>query len=180
MQRHVRLAKVDLNIVQKSLELMEPQAKTATEVARAKAQQAYEQLSCPVLVDDSSFHISALGGFPGPFIKYMLTTIGLDGIMEFMQGKTNRDAYFLSSLVYIDEQGCEHIFEDEPYLGIIADEIDDYDSETAWSELFKIFIPNGIDKVLARMTDDEHAEIDKKQGSSSYDEFCRWVKDHKC
>lgn len=176
MRRHLKRANVDIKLVQKALNLLEPQAETATEVAKTKARQAYQQLGCPVLVDDSSFHIAALGGFPGAFIKYMLTTIGISGIMEFMQGKTDRSAYFLSSLVYIDEQGDEYIFEDEPYHGVITEEIDDYDSETSWSELYKIFIPKGSNKVLARMTDTDKAEIDKKQGHSSYEEFCLWIK----
>src|SRR5690606_18904831 len=93
---------VDIEVVQKPLDLIEPQAFTAAEVAKVKAHQAYEMLQKPVLVDDSSFHIVALGGFPGPYIKYMLETVGAEGIMKFMQGQTDRSAYFMSSLVFID------------------------------------------------------------------------------
>jgi non-canonical purine NTP pyrophosphatase (RdgB/HAM1 family) len=177
IQRHIKRLGINLTVTQQKLDLMEPQANTATEVSRHKARQAYKLLKQPVLVDDSSFHIAALGGFPGPYIKYMLTTIGIDGILSFMKGKTDRGAYFLSSLVFIDEAGQEHLFEDAPYPGNIVKQIDDYDSETAWSELYKIFIPDGSDKVLARMTDVERNEIDSNR-TDSYNDFCLWVKDN--
>jgi len=175
MQRELERAGVKATIVQVPLELIEPQADTATEVAQAKARQAYAQLKRPVLVDDSSFHIAALGGFPGPYIKYMLSTIGIEGIMEFMDGRTDRSAYFLSSLVYIDEQGKEHVFSDSPYRGQITETIDEHDAEAAWSDLFKIFIPAGSDKTLARMTPDDHAKVNQHQ-VNAYEEFCLWVK----
>ncbi len=177
MHRHISRLGLDMQIVQQSLELMEPQADTATEVAIAKARQAYSLLRQPVLVDDSSFHIAALGGFPGPYIKYMLSTIGIEGIISFMKGKKNRQAYFLSSLVFIDGKGVEHIFEDAPYRGVITSEIDTYESETAWSELYKIFIPDGSDKVLARMNSDDHAKVDRQQ-LNSYEKFCFWAREN--
>jgi hypothetical protein len=52
--------------------------------------------------------------------------------------------------------------------------VDDYDSETAWSDLYKIFIPTGSDKVLARMTSKDHARVDRKQ-ANSYESFVRWL-----
>lgn len=174
MQRHIAQSGIDAVVIQAPLDLTEPQADTATEVALSKAKQAYAQLKKPVLVDDSSFHISALGGFPGPYIKYMLTTIGVEGIIDFMKGKADRTAYFLSSLVYVDDRGEEHVFSDAPYWGVISEAIDEYDSEIAWSDLFKIFIPNGSDKVLARMTPADHERVDKKQ-ANSYEEFCKWL-----
>lgn len=176
MQRHIKRHGVDLKIVQQSLDIIEPQADTSVEVAKVKARQAYKILKRPVLVDDSSFHISVLGGFPGPYIKYMIATIGIDGIMSFMRGKPDRNAYFLSSLVYIDELGVEHIFEDAPYYGTITQEIDDYDSEKSWSELHKIFIPSGSDKVLARMTDEDRLRVDNAKELDSYEKFCLWAK----
>lgn len=174
MRRHINELGADIGIIQKKMDIIEPQADNSTEVAQFKAKQAYDILHKPVLVDDSSFHITALGGFPGPYIKYMLTSIGIDGILSFMKGKTDRSAYFTSSLVYIDELGKEHIFEDSPLRGVITETIDNYESEKSWSELFKIFIPNGFDKVLARMTDEERNKM-QTNDDKSYRDFCLWI-----
>ena len=174
LQHHADRQGIDIRIIQQSLDLLEPQADTAKEVALSKALQAYAQLKRPVLVDDSSFHIAALGGFPGPYIKYMLTTIGVEGIIDFMRGKKERRAYFLSSLVYIDELGKPTSFDGAPYEGVITHEIDNVTDESAWSDLYKIFIPVRSDKTLARMTHDDRARIDKDR-VSAYASFCEWI-----
>lgn len=165
---------VDITIEQSLIEMVEPQAETATEVALAKARQAYEALGKPAVVDDSSFHIAALGGFPGPYIKYMLMTIGIEGILEFLKNHTDRSAYFLSSLVYIDENGVEHVFEDEPYRGTIASAVVELDRPDAWSDLYKVFAPTGTTKVLAELTHEELRELNP--ADDSYVNFARWIK----
>ncbi len=168
--------KVDINVTQKPLELIEPQADTAEEVARVKAKQAWERLKLPVLVDDSSFHIQALKGFPGPYIKPMLETIGVEGIMQLMDGQKDRRAWFLSSLVYIDYEGKEYIFADDPYEGNITNQISKQNTTDAWSDLFKIFIPDGQTKVLSELTIDERHNVQSKR-VDSYEKFAKWMKD---
>jgi len=171
-----RCGVTNVTIIQEPLELIEPQAESAEEVALAKARQAYQLLGRSVLVDDSSFHINALGGFPGPYIKYMLTTIGIDGILKIMEGREDRSAYFLSFLVFIDEEGNEHAISGAPLHGTITAEADTFDNETAWSDLYKIFMPNGSSKVLARMSHEEHAAM-KRDGDSPYGAFASWLKE---
>lgn len=173
MRRYFEQHGVRVALEQSRVEMVEPQAETATEVALAKARQAYATLKQPVVVDDSSFHIAALGGFPGPYIKYMLMTIGIDGILEFLKNHTDRSAYFLSSLVYIDENGEEHIFEDEPYRGLIAKKVVELDRPDAWSDLHKVFTPAGTTKVLAELT---HDELHQNASEDSYARFARWIK----
>ena len=174
LQRYFDGLGITATIKQHSLDIIEPQADSGTEVARAKARAAYQLLNEPVLVDDSSFHISALGGFPGPYIKYMLSTIGIEGIISFMQGKTDRSAYFLSSLVFVDQKGEEHVFEDESYTGTIAEAIVDVDAPNAWSDLFKIFKPTGSSKVLGELTLEELNTTNKD--TDSYNQFSVWFK----
>lgn len=168
---------VDLVVRQVDLKLIEPQADTAVEVSLVKARQAYEQLGKPVIVDDGSFHIEALNGFPGPYAKYMNETIGADGYLKVMKGIENRRAYFLNSLVFVDEHGVEHVFESSPYTGRIVDEMDDYDDPGAWSILFKLFVTDGYDKVIARMTSQERIEADERLPRDAYTEFAKWLKE---
>lgn len=174
LQRYFDTLGIKVPINQCEIDIIEPQADTATEVAKAKAQTAFEILHQPVLVDDSSFHIAALGGFPGPYIKFMLSTIGIEGIMNFMEGKSDRSAYFLSSLVYIDADGNKHVFEDESYTGTLADTIVEVEHPRAWGDLHKVFIPTGTNKVLAELSDDEKAATNKEK--DSYYLFSLWLK----
>lgn len=166
---------VDVAVDQQSLDLIEPQADTAREIARVKARQAWDQLHQPVIVDDSSFHITALNGFPGPYIKPMLQTVGIDGILRLMEGYDDRSAAFISSLVYIDEDGVEHIFDDDPYTGTIALTASTKKKAGAWSALHQIFIPTGCNKVLAELSADAHTNVQPER-VDSYTRFAQWMK----
>ncbi len=93
-----------------AFESVEPQADSITEIARAKAEQAYAALSVPLIVDDTGLFIEALAGFPGPYAAYVQDTIGNDGILRAMSGIENRSAYFATAVAYADANGI-HIFE---------------------------------------------------------------------
>jgi XTP/dITP diphosphohydrolase len=175
LQNHLRRAGLQVTITQNELDLIEPQADTSEEIALVKARQAYRQLGGAVLVDDSSFHISALNGFPGPYIKPMLTTIGIEGIMRLMEGRSDRSAGFISSLVFIDDKGNEHVFDDDPYTGTIAAEISPVNAKDSWSDLFKIFIPDGQTKVLGELTVDERHDVQPGR-VDAYVKFVEWLK----
>jgi len=54
----------------------------------------------PLIVQDSSFHIRSLNGFPGAYIKYALKTIGLEGILKLLEGIEDRRAYAEGALTY--------------------------------------------------------------------------------
>lgn len=176
LQNHMERANLDVVIEQKKLDLIEPQADSAEEIAKVKAHQAWQQLGKAVLVDDSSFHISALNGFPGPYIKPMLATIGIEGILRLLKGHKDRSAAFISSLVFIDAQGKEHIFDDDPYEGSIAGQASPVEAAEAWSDLFKVFIPKGETKVLAELTIDERHDVQPDR-VDAYVKFVEWLKE---
>ena len=48
-----------------SFDCIEPQSDSITEIAKAKAEQAYAALKIPLIVDDTGLFIEALAGFPG-------------------------------------------------------------------------------------------------------------------
>lgn len=176
LKRHLEINDLDIAVVPQALELIEPQAHTAREVALAKATQAYQRLKRPVLVDDSSFHIESLGGFPGPYVKYMIESIGVEGIMKFMEGRPVRRAYFSSVLVFMSESGESHVFEDKTE-GEITEAIDLNDHKEAWSELWKIFAPAGKSgKTLSQFDTAELKKFRKGQSMSAYAQLANWLK----
>ena len=90
-----------------SFDCIEPQSDNITEIAKAKAEQAYAALKIPLIVDDTGLFIEALGGFPGPYAAYVQDTLGNAGILRLMEGTPNRRACFATSIAYIDERGIE-------------------------------------------------------------------------
>ena len=92
-----------------SLDIPEHRSDDVGEIARGKAQYAYEHLRTPLIVDDTGFSIDALNGFPGPYAAYILHTIGNTGILELMDGVKNRGAHFTTAIAFVDDAGI-HAF----------------------------------------------------------------------
>ena len=94
-----------LEVLHVALDIPEHRSEDVCEIAREKARYAWEHLATPLIVDDTSFSIDALNGFPGPYAAYVLKAIGNEGILKLMQGVTNRNAHFTTAIAYADENG---------------------------------------------------------------------------
>jgi non-canonical purine NTP pyrophosphatase (RdgB/HAM1 family) len=75
-----------------ALDLPEPQGLDVAAVACTKARLAYERLRRPVLVEDTSLELEALGGFPGPLIRWLLEAAGVAAIPRMLDGFASRAA----------------------------------------------------------------------------------------
>lgn len=61
-------------------DLPEVQGLDLEEVLRAKATEAWRRLGRPLVVEETGLELAALGGFPGPLVKWMLQAVGAEGI----------------------------------------------------------------------------------------------------
>jgi non-canonical purine NTP pyrophosphatase (RdgB/HAM1 family) len=62
------------------LDLPEIQSLDLVEVVRDKAATAARRLGRPVLVEDTGLELAGLGGFPGPLVRWVLASVGAEGI----------------------------------------------------------------------------------------------------
>lgn len=62
------------------LDLPEIQSLDLVEVVRDKAANAARRLGRPVLVEDTGLELAGLGGFPGPLVRWVLASVGAEGI----------------------------------------------------------------------------------------------------
>jgi XTP/dITP diphosphohydrolase len=97
-----------LDVTHVPLEIPELRSDDVEVISRQKAQYAYNQLLTPLIVDDTSFSIDALNGFPGPYAAYVLHTIGNTGILSLMKDEKNRNARFTTAIAFADEHGIRH------------------------------------------------------------------------
>ena len=63
-------------VVSNGLDLPEYQG-TPEEVCREKCREAARHIRGPVLVEDTCLCFNALGGLPGPYIKWFLKNLGI-------------------------------------------------------------------------------------------------------
>jgi len=122
---------------------VEPQSESLEEIARAKAEQAYEALARPLIVDDTGLFIEVLGGFPGPFAAYVQDTIGNPGILRLMENESDRRAYFSTVICYRDAEVCK------TFTGRVDGEIAEFARGTSGFGYDPVFSVNG--RTLAEM-----------------------------
>lgn len=137
------LNEFNIPLEQIDIELTESRAENPKDIVREKAEQVFDKLQKPSIVEDSGFFIDSLGGFPMTHIKFSLATLGIGKILKAMKGDENRHAEWRMASAYVDEDGKIQIFE-----FIEKGEVS-YDirknlrgNEASMSEYWKIFIPS--------------------------------------
>lgn len=142
-----------IEVHSQKIPLPELQATDVREVARAKAQAAYDQLKRPVLVDDTGLYIDAWGELPGALIAWFLNNVGCEGVLKMLEGWDDRSAHVVTALGYCDDRGVQ-IFDGE-LEGTIAPEVR---GENGFG-YDPIFIPKGMDKTFAELSSEQKDAI---------------------
>ena len=74
-------------------EFPEIQAATSKEIAEFTVIQASNELKMPIVRDDASIYINALG-FPGPFTSYLEKTVPPEKVLEIIKPLKDRSGFF--------------------------------------------------------------------------------------
>jgi non-canonical purine NTP pyrophosphatase (RdgB/HAM1 family) len=131
------------------LDLPELQEESIAAVAREKAFTAWDKLQRPLIVEDAGIELSALGGFPGPFIKWWERLGGLTSICRALDTAPTRQAFAVCALGIATERGV-HVVE-----GRISGQISREPTGDGGFGWDSIFIPDGGEKTFAQMTAEE-------------------------
>lgn len=130
------------------LEIEEIQSTDIEKIAIDKAQKYFEELKKPIFVEDVGFEIQALKNLPGPYISTFLKTVGNEGILDMIKGKSDRVAVAKTAVVYIDESRYE----------VFVGEVKGMISEEVKGEGFgfdPIFIPKGEKRTFGELSLEE-------------------------
>ncbi|GAA6061100.1 hypothetical protein JCM10212_006131 [Sporobolomyces blumeae] len=92
----------------RDLDLPEIQGSTQ-EVAKAKVAAAAEAIGGPCITEDTALGFEALGGLPGPFIKYFMKSVGHDGLNKMLQGFPSKRATATCTFAYSAGPGTEPV-----------------------------------------------------------------------
>ena len=86
-----------------AVDLTEIQSTSLEEIVEHKVRQAYMVAKCPVLVEDVALGFTALGGLPGPFIKFFVEAPnGLEKLCRMLDGFDDRSAVVACVFGYYD------------------------------------------------------------------------------
>ena len=110
---NAHLKPLGISLDQQKADLLELQLKTGEEIARHKAQQAFEQLQTALLVNDDTWEIPALNNFPGPYMKQCNDHLtGADWI-RLMHGVSDRTIIKTMFFVVVDSLGNQEVITDK-------------------------------------------------------------------
>lgn len=130
------------------LDLDEIQSLDLKEIVEHKVRQAYDKIKKPVIVEDVALEFAALGGLPGPFIKFFVEKVPFESICSMINGNS-RKATARCVFGYFDGKDVE-LFE-----GSLEGEIAEAPSGNNGYGWDKIFIPQGYEVTRASLGEEE-------------------------
>lgn len=139
----------DCELVQHSFDVPEVQDESCEEIARQAAVFAAKTLGEPCIKLDVGFYIHSLGGFPGPFVKYINDWLSEEDILAMLDKKTDRSAHFTDVAAVGFPDGSSKTFSLE-HQGKIA-QSGEY-TPSSWPAN-SLFIPDGYDRPLGSLSE---------------------------
>ena len=139
------------DVQQLYISLTEIQDADAEIVIRAKLKEASSHHKGMFIVEDTSLYMEALGGLPGPFIKWFLEKLGLQGLLAIGEKLRNNKAVAKTIIGYADGDVVQF------FEGAVAGTIVSPRGESfGWDP---IFLPEGETKTFAEMAKAKKNEI---------------------
>lgn len=161
----------DVSFARKHVDLIEIQSDSGEVIASHKAEQAYQLIKAPIAITDDSWLIPALGGFPGPYMKYINQWLRPEDILRIMYGLTDRRIILRQIVVYQDKHGQKMFSCDIP--GLLLEEA----RGTASIPLFSVISFDGGKHSAAEQTRDGYTSI--QDHKTAWDDVCEWLKNRK-
>jgi len=165
------LAGSDFELIQQELETPEIQSMDVAEVASYSAKWTSEKLQKTAAVTDAGCYISALNGFPGPFIKWVNKWISAEDFLNLMKGKDDRSVEVRACLGYC-EPGAEPVI----FTGVSRGKLSLAPGVKGITPIDEIFIPEGYDKPSSEIPWDEMAKFWSKGADSTWTQLAEYLK----
>ncbi|HEU4914055.1 MAG TPA: non-canonical purine NTP pyrophosphatase [Candidatus Saccharimonadales bacterium] len=151
---------------QLELEIDEIQSEEPEKVALHKAKVAYRLAKRPIIVQDTFWSVSALGGFPGAYMAHINKWLKPEDWMALMHGKADRSIASIGVIVYYDGKKSK-VF-NRTRWGTIVEE----PRGTQGSPLEHVIIMQGFDKTNAELAGE--GKLAYKEDESVWHDFAKW------
>ncbi|ESO00752.1 hypothetical protein HELRODRAFT_185734 [Helobdella robusta] len=144
----------------------------ADDVSRLKCEEAMKSLGGAVLVEDTCLCFNALGGMPGPYIKWFLKPLGPKGLHQMLAGFDDKTAEAVCTFAYHSGQPCDKVmlFKGVTKGRIVAPR---GPASFGWDPCFE---PEKHEKTYAEMTKEEKNKISHR--FKALDSFREYLRNH--
>lgn len=159
------LNKYGIDVMEKEVEVDEIQSNSPEEVILDKVKKCYERVKKPLIAMDSGLFIESLGGFPGVYTKFILKTIGEDGILKLTKDIKPCKAYVQRMIGFTDGKNYK-TFSSRGHGQIIQEKRGD--NGMSYDLIF--YVPSKK-KTLAELSHDEKVKV----WGDAWDQFAVWL-----
>ena len=139
------------------------------DIARYALETALHQYKRRILIEDSGLFVDVLNGFPGPYSSYVHATIGLNGLLNLMKDRSNRRAYFHSSVAFGSPDLSPRVF-----TGTVDGRVSKKALGNSGFGYDPIFIPNGSNKTFGQAS--AAFKNMKSHRTKAFLKFANWYK----
>lgn len=160
--------KFDIELLQKSLDIDEVQHHDPLEITRAKVISAYAVIGKPVVVNDSSWAIPALGGFPGGYMKDVSLWLRVKDFKALIQGQSDQAIYLTDTVAYYD--GSELNIFSHRRRGVFMTELD-VAPDASFDSIVQM---DGEPTTIAEVIKKGEWDISSEERYRHWYEFARW------
>lgn len=154
-------------LTQLDIDLTEPQSLDPREVIEFKLLEARKHHDGEFIVEDTSLYLDGLNGFPGPLIKWMLKSVGQQGIYNLCRDIHNMRAHAKTVIGYINDKGDISYFEGD-ISGTIVLPAGEYGF--GWDQIFK---PDGFEETFGEMGQDYKGEFSMR--AQAFRQLCDYL-----
>lgn len=154
-----------IEVEQLDLPVEEIQSHDPAHIALSKAKQAYKLAGRPVIVNDTSWNILALRGFPGGYMSYVADWLRAEDFLALLADKKDRTVGYTDILVYYDGKRSKSFTRME--WGTIINE-----PRGTGVSIDRIVVLQGRTKTIAEIENEGTAGADQSQ--AIWDDFARW------
>jgi non-canonical purine NTP pyrophosphatase (RdgB/HAM1 family) len=139
----------DFDIRSVDIGLFEIQTLDQKMISKSKAEQAFNKLNQPIMVDDSGIFFKKYNNFPGALTKHIVEGLGFENLLKLVD--KNDEAEFKTVITYKDNE--KEISVEGVVGGNLTKLVNDKISfETPFSSVFMV---KGIGKLLKDLNNDE-------------------------
>lgn len=143
-------------IIQLDIDLPELQEFNPQKIIEDKLNNARKKYSGELICEDTSLYLTCLNGFPGPLIKWMLQTMGNQGIAELVRKYKNKKASAKTVIGYSNGKDIKFFIGEIKGTIVLPRGEDTF----GWNLIFQ---PEGYNKTFAEMTREERNKISMRR-----------------
>ena len=162
-----------IKVVQKKMEFNEPRLQDPKDVVKEKINQS-RFINKPLIVHDGGLFIKSLNNFPGTLANFVLRTIGIEGLLKLLEGKS-RKCEFRECIGFWEPGLEEPILFEWSIKGEISNKPKGKFEKWHLSPFSLIFIPEGMEKTLAEMSEEEYRKWRSSLNSYHFKKLGEWL-----